>query len=213
MWIRFNPRRTANENGAELFRDQILNRIVSHTQAPGLPHYALIDHLAADAEAPVTIERVSEELFGYVSLTGRTYFGFLGSILDRMVENYDGLEWWVSDKGLNIGPPLMTPLSEFDRLAGELMLEARTGQEKKYLSHAEYERIAMELDETGLRLLDSLSGRPHSCLAAWNQKNPGKAVKTFRKALQKTQPKGLKDLPRAVKRRLYRAAEIVQKSR
>ncbi len=117
MWIRFNPRRTANENGAELFRDQILNRIVNYAVAPGLPHYALIDHLAADAEAPVTIERVSEELFGFVLLTGRTYFGFLGSILDRMVENYDGLEWWVSDKGLNIGPPLMTPLSEFDRLA------------------------------------------------------------------------------------------------
>lgn len=209
MWARFNSRRSYEGNGALLYENQILNNIVSHSFSAGSNHLLAIEQLAVHAKVPISIEHVHEELTTTVLPCGRVMFGFVGNMLDQIVRNYPDFEWWISDKGLNIGPAQgpETSLSGFDQIAGELMIEARSRHEGKYLPQAAYEQIAAKLDDARLRPLDYIAGQAHSDLAKWNQKNPKKAMKTFRVAIRKAQPKGLERIPRAVKRRLYQSVE------
>ena len=80
-------------------------------------------------------------------------------------------------------------------------------EKEKYLPQTAYEQIAARLDDAGFIPLDHIGGQPHLHLAMWNQKNPRRAVKTFRAAIGNAQPKELESIPRAVRRRLYQAAE------
>ena len=213
-WARFNPRRSSEQKGAMLFRDQILNNVVNHPVPAGSSHYLLIKELAIHATSPILVESLSKELNKSIFPRGRVLFGFVGNILDQTVGNYPGLEWWVSDKGLNVGPVLRSEpsLSDFDRLAGKLMAEARSRGEGKYLPQAEYERIAVELDRAAFDLRHQIAGRARTSLATWNQRNPRKAIKTFQDAIRKVKRPGLEAFPRSIKKRFYRAAEEYSKA-
>ena len=121
MWARFNPRRSYERKGAVLYEEQILNNIVNHSVAAGSNHLLAIEQLAANAAAPISVEHLPEELTTTALPRGRVMFGFVGNILDQIVRNYPDFEWWISDKGLNIGPARKPEawLSPFDQLAGK----------------------------------------------------------------------------------------------
>jgi hypothetical protein len=53
MWAKFNPRRSSEQKGATLFRDQILNNFVSHSVPAGFSPYLLIEELAIHATTPI----------------------------------------------------------------------------------------------------------------------------------------------------------------
>lgn len=220
-WSRFNSHRSSRSNGAKLFRDQILNNIVSHSVPSGWTHRTLIEEIAADASVPIDIEFLDEKLSRFEDIDGpkafgaprgRVVFGFVGNILDKIIfHNHDDLEWWISDKGLNVGLP-ESQLSDFDRTAGGLMIAARARHDG-YLPQIEYEQIADKFDEAGFKLLETITGQARSDLAEWNQKNPRSAIKTFAAAIRKRRLKGLEGLKRAVKKSLYQAADRFSRAR
>jgi len=82
-WERLNARRTSDEKGTKLFRDQIVNNLANVAVARGKSHYSLVEAMAG-ADKPVLIQHISEQLRDTVLLRGRTVFGFMGTAIDNI---------------------------------------------------------------------------------------------------------------------------------
>jgi hypothetical protein len=85
----------------------------------------------------------------YIFHRGRAIFGPVGDHFDQIVRNYENMQWWISENGLNIAtvPTIGANLSEFDELAGRLMLGARLQKANNgRLPLEEYFKIADSLD-------------------------------------------------------------------
>jgi hypothetical protein len=84
--------------------------------------------------------------------------------------------WWVSEKGLKMEILASTgpSISEFDKLAGQLMSEARPQRlGNGRLPETEYFRIATAPDEGRFRPLNHLEGVFRKKLAERNKKADG----------------------------------------
>jgi hypothetical protein len=200
MWGAFNKSRSAQ--GKQLFLEQILDNIGNLSVPAGSSHFTLIEELAARAQPRIAIEGLSEELKRTTFPRGNTVWEFVGNILDQIVRNYPDLEWWISEKGLNIGAklPPKSSLSKFDELAGRLLAEARKRHAGKYLPRAEYGAIARALDEAGMKPLDHIAGRARQQLADWYKMHPRSAFKTFEVALNKGKQREFAEIARAIKK-------------
>jgi hypothetical protein len=193
--------------GRKVFKDLILNNFVSCNLAASSTHRDLIRKVARESKKTIPIESLPNSLNRQLSSRARVVFGFPGNSFDQIARNYDRVWWWVSDKGLNMkvvadsGPDI----SPFDKLAGRLMFEARPHRlSNGRLQAAEYGRIATFLDQAGFKPLDYLEGKFRNKLADWNQKNPRRALHTFKAVLESKL-----SLPRrGVLKRLYRAESI-----
>jgi hypothetical protein len=132
-------------------------------------------------------------------IRGETFLGLVADKLDQLALNYDDMQWWVSDKGLNVAilPPEAERLRPFDELAGRLTAELWTDG----LPQAALCNIANTLDEAGLKVEEELEPAQWKPIADFNRKFSRKAIKTFSQAVQD------KRFVRSVLRRLYRARE------
>lgn len=68
------------------------------------------------------VESLPDALQSSVFMRGQVVFGFAGDEFDNIAGNYDNMQWWVSDKGLNMA--FFTPSSPdrpptFDELMRE----------------------------------------------------------------------------------------------
>jgi hypothetical protein len=159
----------------------------------------------ADAARPsIPIASLSAELERIGSPRGKTFTGNAAKCIDEIASNFDGMQWWIEEKGLvmdRLEP--QSNLSHFDMTAGKLMFEHfQNGR----LQKGGLEAIAKVLDEKGYFLVDALQPSYRKMVVRFNQEHPARALKTFEKAVK--HPIGR----RGVQRRLYVALDRYMKS-
>jgi hypothetical protein len=208
-WSRFSAEQTTKTHGRKLYRDLILNNVVSCSLAAPCTHRDVVKQIARQSWKYIPIEFLPTILQNSVHSRGRTFFGFPRDYFDKIACNYARMRWWVSELGLNMKVIASTGPSvpEFDELAGRLMAEARSQRlSNGRLPLAEYNKIAVALDEAGFRLQNHLERAFRRKLADWNQKHPNQAIHTFYAALDATIALPvLSVLRRGVQKRLNRA--------
>lgn len=203
FWFRFRRESLNVAASRKLFRDLILDNFVSVSISTPCSLRDTVERITADAQRPIPIDYLCSELTEPVTMRGRVAFGSPGKYFDQFAQNYPGLYWWLSDKGLRmeiISGNERVP--SFDALAGHLMSQARSTRYPKYLSPDDYLVIAEQLDKAGFPLREQLQGKYRKLLAHWNQRHPSRTIKTFSDAIQAKQPR---ELSRGVRRRLYYA--------
>src|SRR5262249_46824421 len=206
----FNPKKTTRARGTKLLRETILETVVSCTLPAGSTHQDIVRMIARQSATPLPIATIPDVLNEGRSIRGVSLFGFWGTLIDRTVRQYDGMEWWMSENGLHIGSIEPSTFSEFDETAGKLMFDVRARRAKSNrLPKEEYIRIACELDGAGFKPVEHLEGKDRKALASWNKQYPRKAIRNFGAALSTNVP--TLNLRRAVLRRLSRAESTWKK--
>jgi hypothetical protein len=206
-WPHFSAQRTIISGGQKLFRELILDNHVSSSLKGPCTHHDVVMHITKHAAKPVEIESIPKELGLRVLLRGKIVFGHPGNCIENVARNYDGMHWWMSEVGLNLGviASLEPNISRFDALAGRLIYEARS---ERRLSHrfppGVIARIASRIDREGLKPHDCLVGTARRELTIWNQKHPNQTIHTFVAAVQSK----VKNIRKGAKRRLYLAGDI-----
>jgi hypothetical protein len=208
-WSRFSAEQTSKTHGRKLYRDLILNNVVSCSLTAPCNHRDVVEQIARRSRKNIPIEFLPKILRHTIHLRGRAIFGFPGNYFDKIACNYACMQWWVSERGLNMkaiasaGPSM----PEFDELAGRLMSEARSQRlTNGRLPLGEYNKIAAALDRAGFKLQNHLEHAFRRKLADWNQKHPNLAIHTFYEALNAMiAPRLLSVLRRGVQKRLNRA--------
>ena len=208
FWSRFRRESLNSAISRKRLRDLLLHNFVSTSVRAPCSHRDVVERIAADARMPIPIDYLCSELGDKVFSRGRAVFGSPGKYFDEIAQNYPGLHWWLSDRGLRMEILRGNGrLPSFDELAGHLMFQARSNRNEKHLKQSNYEAIAEEIDKAGFPVLKHLPRQYRKMLALWNQKHPGQKIKTFRDAIQAKQPR---DLRRGVLRCLYYAEEKVR---
>jgi hypothetical protein len=59
-----------------------------------------VEQIARQSNIPV--ESLSADLNEPVFTRGQTIFAFAGEAFDEIAGNYDNMQWWISDVGLNM---------------------------------------------------------------------------------------------------------------
>jgi hypothetical protein len=62
----------------------------------------VINAIAEHSAKPFSIDAVAQELDQPILSRGNTLFGETGNCIDQVVENYPGVQWWFTSKGLTI---------------------------------------------------------------------------------------------------------------
>lgn len=194
MWERFDAERTKEQAGDPSL---VIDNRISLSVRAGCDDHSVLLGIAAGAMRPFRV--VSLPPFTparAASPRGRTIFDYVGTAIDKIVGQYPDLRWWVSRDGLVVAavPPVTKPLSEFDLLAGRFMAG---NSAKSKLSEEALKDIAATLDTEGFPLKDHLQPSQWKLIAEFNQKYSKAAVKTFTKAVERSQ------FVRSIRRRLY----------
>jgi hypothetical protein len=108
-WGRFNYQRTLQTNGQKLYDDLILGNLISHSVSAPCTMREVVEQIARHSQKPIPIEHLAECLNSPVLPRGKALFGSPGNCLDEVVGNYDNLQWWISNKGLNVGASSVGP--------------------------------------------------------------------------------------------------------
>lgn len=209
LWSRFSSEQTARTGGRKLYRELILDNVVSCSVTGPCTHRDIVEQIARQSEWPIPVESLPKELERNALKRGRTIFGFPGNYFDDIACNYAGMRWWMSEKGLEMAA-IANPrsnISTFDELAGRPMSEARPRRlNNGRLPPAEYLKIATALDNAQFKPLNHLERQFRKLLAEWNQKHPRQAVHSFCKAVEMSaKHPSLSFLRRGVQKRLNRA--------
>lgn len=204
-WKRFSLELTKEFGGRHLYQKSILNNHVSCSIAGPTTHRDVIMEIARQSHKPIRIASLPNEM--KTLFRGAVIYGFSGNQIDKIARNYDGLHWWMSARGLNMGV-LKTSVSAvlpFDRLAGRLMYEAWSQRlSNGRIPATEYSKICTALDHAGFRPIDYLKGEFRKDLAQWNQKHPREPILSFQRLYNSKLRLGR----RGILRRLNRAQSV-----
>ena len=202
FWGHFDQRRTREMGGNVA---PLHEGFISLAVPAGSSHREEIEQIARAAEPAFDIVRLSARLDDFRSIRGRGYFGQTGRIIDRILDNYPGMRWWMEKGGLVIDTVTsdLNQLSEFDRRAGKLVCD-RTQNSK--LSPDAVRQIAAELDAAGFVLADNLQPAQWKPIADYNRKYSKRSIKNF--AAAASDPKFV----RSIRRRLYVARDRYRKA-
>jgi hypothetical protein len=118
LWEHFNYEKTKTSK----FRDLLISNHVSLSIQAGRTNRDVVEQIAEGSHIP--LESLSDELNQPVHPGSQAIFGFAGDEFDRIADNYDNMQWWLSDAGLNMAmaSPANTDLSipTLDELFGIL---------------------------------------------------------------------------------------------
>jgi hypothetical protein len=197
MWAHFDADRSIKS--PEYVR--ILERNPVNISLPrDSSHWDAVHAIARNANCPLPVKYVSEVLKESRAIRGRTCFGHVGDQIQKILDNYSSLRWWIEPQGLVIDEPKvdLTRLLPFDRFAGELVHSSWTN---KGLPESSLLAIAKQLDAEEFKLRDSLQPAQWAPIAKYNQKFPRKSIRTFEAAARHN------IYARAIRRRLYLARD------
>jgi hypothetical protein len=100
FWSRFSE--YDNTVDQETLRQLAEDNFVSHTvSAPGT-RLDVVFQMAQRAQTPVTVESVPDRLADDKLIRGHVIFEPLGNALDNMAQNYPGMYWWLTERGINM---------------------------------------------------------------------------------------------------------------
>jgi hypothetical protein len=119
LWGNFSYERTSRTSK---FRDLPLYSFVSLSVPAHRTNRDVAEQIARESHIPV--ESLSDDLNQPVFSRGQAIFGFAGDQFDQIADDYDNMQWWISDGGLNMaivspahpGPSIPT----LDELLGRL---------------------------------------------------------------------------------------------
>jgi hypothetical protein len=117
LWQRFSYGRTSKQS---TFRESLIYSVVSLSIPKHRTNRDMVELIAKESRIP--IESLPPDLNDPVFTRGQAIFGFAGDEFDRVAKNYEDMQWWLSDAGLNMAivspatPP--SPLPTFDELLG-----------------------------------------------------------------------------------------------
>lgn len=96
FWRNFSAERTSKTSKFKpclyMFANLSIPRNTSNRDA--------VERIAESCHIP--IESLSDDLNKPVFLRGRPIFGYVGEQLGEIADDYDNMQWWLSDKGLNM---------------------------------------------------------------------------------------------------------------
>jgi hypothetical protein len=101
-WLHFNQQKTAKNDGELLCDELISGNFVSHTVSAPASMRKIVEEIANHSQKPIPIHSLAEALSEPVLSRGKVLFGSPGDCIDGIMANYDNLEWWISNKGLNV---------------------------------------------------------------------------------------------------------------
>ena len=129
LWGHFSYEKTSKTSK---FRDLLIYSFVRLSIPGGRTNRDVVEQIAKGSHIPV--ESLSDELNQPVDPGSRAIFGVAGDEFDRIADNYDNMQWWVSDAGLNMAiasPANPNPrIPTFDELAGRLFAEPAETQKR-----------------------------------------------------------------------------------
>jgi hypothetical protein len=97
LWINFSQEKVAKTS--KLFQ-MLVRNFVSLSIPAQRTDWDVVELIARETQIP--IESLCEELSRAVYPRGQVIFDYAGDALDKIANNYDNMEWWVSDAGLNM---------------------------------------------------------------------------------------------------------------
>jgi hypothetical protein len=198
----FDARRTKETNGD---MGVLHGNVISLTMESGSTHFDDLMEISRSSYKPFPVKSLAGKLKEQQSIRGRVYFGHVGDVIQGILLNYPYLRWWMEKDGLVVDEARseMGPLSDFDRIAGPLVLEHMTGDK---LSASALASIAAKLDAEGFQLKQNLQPAQWKPISDYNQKYSKLAIKTFSDAVGRPQ------FVRSVRRRLYLARDRYKKA-
>lgn len=114
LWRNFSYEKTSKTSK---FRELLICNFVSLSIPANRTHRDVVKQIARESHIPV--DRLCDDLDLPVFPRGQAIFGYPGDEFDQIADNYDNMQWWVSDTGLNmtIVKPAHTPhIPTFDEL-------------------------------------------------------------------------------------------------
>jgi hypothetical protein len=100
LWSRFSFYDNFADDAA--FRRLILDNFASLTVEAPCTHRQIVEKISEESHVRIPIESLAECLSETIFVRGRTVFGRPGDEFDHIAENYENMQWWLTEKGLNI---------------------------------------------------------------------------------------------------------------
>lgn len=186
----------------------LVNNLINDTFRAPSTHYELVKFICSSARHPVPVVELSEDLRSFAVLRGLVCSAMAGELFDEIAESHDGMEWWVTDEGLHMAvvPPIsaVPDLPAFDQFAGPLVIgkwDEKTVRRNTRLTEEALQEIAVELDNTKVKLFDVLRPKQREGLMKYNELMSRNGINTF-EALAKSDR-----FSRILRRRLYVARQ------
>lgn len=114
-WRNFRYEKTPSK-----FLKLLVSKVVSFSVPANRTNRDVVEEIAKQSKIP--IESLPNELSQPVFSRGQAIFGFVGDEIDKIANNYDHMEWWLSEVGLNmvvVSPAdKNSPILSFDDLMG-----------------------------------------------------------------------------------------------
>jgi hypothetical protein len=203
VWVHFDAERSIK--APEYVR--ILERNSVNISLPqDSTHWDAIYAIAKKASHPFRVKFLSAHLKKHHAVRGQTCFGKAGDQIQKILDNYPTLRWWMQPDGLVVDEPKvdLTRLSLFDRFAGE---QAHSRWTNEGLPKDSLLVIAKQLDAEDFKLNDCLQPAQWAPIAKYNQKYAREAIRTFEAAAQDSR------FVRGIRRRLHLARDRYRKAR
>jgi hypothetical protein len=162
----FDVRRTNDTHGDMRV---LQGNFVNLSMPAGSTHFDSLIEFCRSSVKPFPVKFLSEKLKEPQFIRGRVYSGKLGEQIQGILLNYPYLRWWIEQDGLVVGEARseMGPLSDFDRIAGPIVLEHMKGDK---LSASALASIAAKLDAEGFQLKQNLQPAQWKPISDYNQK-------------------------------------------
>jgi hypothetical protein len=193
----FDAQRTKDSRGDV---GLLSGNVVNVTMPSGSTDWDSLMEFGRSARRPFRAKSLNEKLKEIPYTRGRVFSGSLANAIETVLQNYPLLRWWLEEDGLVVDEARseLGPLSEFNRLAGALVVKH---SEDGKLSAQALELIARTLDKSGLKLKDNLQPKQWKGISDFNQKYSKSPIRTFAAAVGRPQ------FSRSVRRRLYVARD------
>jgi hypothetical protein len=154
IWGQFSYEKTKTSK----FRDLLVSSHVSLSIPGGRTNRDVVEEIAKASHIP--IESLPDELNQPVDPGSQVIWGFAGNEFDKIADNYNNMQWWVSDVGLNmaiVNPASPNPrIPTFDELVGGLYAELAEARKRprRGNTNATVQRIKKRVRELRKQGLD-----------------------------------------------------------
>jgi len=101
-WDHYNGQKTLAHKGQQAYQQSIPENFISYLLPAPWSHRSLVEVIAQHSQRTIPIDRLTALPDQHFSIRGKALSGKSGKYIDEVLDNYPQLEWWFSDKGLNI---------------------------------------------------------------------------------------------------------------
>jgi hypothetical protein len=126
LWRCFSYGRTSKTSK---YKESLIYNVVNLSIPKQSTNRDLVEQIANGSHIPV--ESLPEDLNQPIFSRAQSFFGFAGDAFDQVAIDYDNMEWWVSDNGLNMGIVIPELSSTRIKSLDELMLNTVLSPESK----------------------------------------------------------------------------------